>query len=422
MRILYVLQGIQHPARPGSQRHYYFLRALSQHHSITLLAPAPVNFPPAAKAEIGSYVDRILTIPVRSSASPHRYGISDPLGNFTVRVTRKLRFHAALRTLRNRFRELAHREAFDVVLFHGKGAYPIIQGFRELPIVADFCDATAMRQHGRLQQARGVDRIRQLVKYAFARRTDRKLLDQADYLSFISPRDQEAAVGNGGTQGVIIPNGVDLEYWKRRIANRQPNCLVFTGVMSYPPNEDAAIHLIQNILPLLQARQSDVELLIVGRNPTPALIEAARDHPEVTVTGLVEDVRPYLERASLFVAPLRFASGMQNKILEALAMEVPVVTSSVAADGVQMDETSAPPLRVADGAETFAAAILSLLANEEEQVRMATEGRRFVEARFDWDRSAAMLEALCLEAAGLRSPSENETLDRTARASVGGMI
>ena len=419
MKILYVIQGIQHPARPGSQRHYYFLRALSQHHSITLLAPAPVDFPPAAKAEIESYVDYILTVPVRTSASPHRFGISDPLGNFARRVTRKLRFRAALRTLRERFRELAQREAFDVVLFHGKGAYPVVEGFRELPIVADFCDATAMRQRGRLQHAQGMDRVRQLVKYIFARRTDRKLLDQADYLSFISPRDQEAAVGNGGTRGVVIPNGIDLDYWQRRTTDHQPNCLVFTGVMNYPPNEDAALHFINDILPLLRARRPDVEFFVVGRDPTPALIEVARNRPEVTVTGFVEDVRPYLERASLFVAPLRFASGMQNKILEALSMEVPVVTTSVAANGIQVDEASPPPLRVADGADPFTAAILSLLANEEEQVRMAAEGRRFVEARFDWDRSAAMLEALCLEAAGLRSPSENETSNQTA--GVGGM-
>src|SRR5206468_215326 len=123
--------------------------------------------------------------------------------------------------------------------------------------------------------------------------------------------------------------------------------------MEYPPNTDAALYLIEEILPLVQRTVPAAQALIVGRDP-PARLRSAGQRPGVTVTGFVDDVRPYLERATVFAAPLRFGAGIQNKVLEAMAMEVPVVASPLAADGLRTEDGAQPPLDVARTTEEFA--------------------------------------------------------------------
>jgi glycosyltransferase involved in cell wall biosynthesis len=112
----------------------------------------------------------------------------------------------------------------------------------------------------------------------------------------------------------------------------------------------------------------------------------------------VDDVRPYLEQATVCVGPLRFASGVQNKLLEALAMEVPVVTTPVAADGLRVEGGEQPPVLVADGEKEFAESVVYLLTQTKDRSRLAAEGRHFVKNHFNWSHSAKMLEEMCLTA------------------------
>jgi glycosyltransferase involved in cell wall biosynthesis len=168
--------------------------------------------------------------------------------------------------------------------------------------------------------------------------------------------------------------------------------------MSYHPNAEAALFLLNSILPLVRKVCPQLEILIVGRDPSSELVRVAKRYSDVTVTGAVDDVRPYLERADVFVAALRIASGVQNKVLEALAMEVPVVTTPVVAAGLRVNGIE-PQLVIGRSAEEIAACIVRLLANSEERAHLSTEGRRFVEAHCSWSRSAEKLEKLCLASA-----------------------
>jgi glycosyltransferase involved in cell wall biosynthesis len=165
--------------------------------------------------------------------------------------------------------------------------------------------------------------------------------------------------------------------------------------MDYQPNADAALFLVQKILPLLREMLPDVELIIAGRNPRAELTEIARQDSKITVTGFVEDLRPYLERAMVYVAPVHVASGMQNKVLEALAMQVPVVTTPVVSDGLRVDEGIDPPVRVADSPEAFAQQTVHLLKSSNDRELLMEQGRRYVENHFNWQRSAKILEEMC---------------------------
>jgi glycosyltransferase involved in cell wall biosynthesis len=398
MRILYITPSFQHPSMRGPTRCYHFIKELSQRHQITLMALTGVEVPPAPLKEMAAYTDQIQLFNANGashSGSATVFGAAPVVGKKFKRVLQR---RAGIQQMKQGFIKLLRKKSYDVVLFHGKSIFSVIEDWSGKPLVVDFCDATSMRYQSKLNYAGGAARLWYALRYRQIKQIEDKMVAKTPHLAFVSWRDREAVVG-ATERGKVVPIGVDHHYWTRKTHNPRPNCLAFTGVMNYAPNEDAAIYLIDQILPLLRHAIPNIELLIVGRDPAPALKERAQRHPEVTVTGFVDDVRAYLERAAVFVAPLRYGSGIQNKVLEAMAMEVPVVTTSLAAAGLRVDGAGEPPVLVADGEKEFAERVIALLGQKEERHRLAGEGRRFVENHFIWSRSAAKLEEMCFAAA-----------------------
>jgi glycosyltransferase involved in cell wall biosynthesis len=391
LRILYIIPSFQHPKVRGPDRHYRFLKELSQRHDITLLTLVRSEIPGEAMQELSSYTRRMFTFSVIAQSNGSHPSLKgfDPGGSQRIRQFWAIR--SGINQMKKEFNNLVEEDTFDVVLFHGKIVFPVI--------AIDFCDATSMRVRKKMQHASKAKLPLLWLRYMEVRRTEKEMVKKTPYVAFISTRDRQAVAGSRA-EWRIIPNGLDLRYWKRRSYEPRQNCLIFTGVMNYSPNEDAAIYLIDEILPLLRHQVPGLQILIVGRDPTPALLERAGHNPEVTVTGFVDDMRTYLERAAIFVAPLRFASGMQNKIQEALAMEIPVVTTSVVAAGMQGADGENAPILIADGAEMFSKSIIDLLGQSEERYRLAAAGRLFAEKHYDWSRSAEQLEQMCFDAIG----------------------
>jgi glycosyltransferase involved in cell wall biosynthesis len=300
MRILYVLGALQHPSVVrGALRHYHFVRLLARRHSITLLVLARGDVPSPAVAELSGLVERLIVVPVHGTMQAGRSR------RLASRVGRHVRLRRAVRRMRATFDALVAADQFDTILFHGKTAFPVIAGRRAAPLVIDFCDATSLRHREQLRHASAWEIPWRLASYLAACRTERRLIKHSPHVAFISPRDREAVAGPGST-APILPNGIDLDQWARNGTPPRKDRLVFTGVMSYAPNEDAALLLIRDILPRLRRQRPDITLELVGLDPTPALLKAAREHPAVRVTGFVPDLRPHLEEATVYVAPLRF--------------------------------------------------------------------------------------------------------------------
>lgn len=187
-------------------------------------------------------------------------------------------------------------------------------------------------------------------------------------------------------------NGVDLAFWNPQAVAPfgTPYDLVFTGAMDYRPNAEGAVWFSDNVWPRLKELHPDITFAIVGRHPTPA-VTALGERPGITVTGRVEDIRPYLKNARVAVAPLAIARGVQNKVLEAMAMSVPVVASPEAVAG-----TGAEPGRhliEAGDAEAMAAAIDGLLADPDRAAALGAEGRALMTSRYSWDETLKRFEA-----------------------------
>ena len=194
-----------------------------------------------------------------------------------------------------------------------------------------------------------------------------------------------------------VPNGVDTGFFDPARSYDNPYdadalALAFTGAMDYWANVDAVDWFARQVLPAIRERQPQVSFWIVGANPTPE-VRALADLPGVSVTGRVTDVRPYVAHATAVVAPLRVARGVQNKVLEAMAMAKPVVTTSMAAAGA---EATVPDedLLVADTPETTAAAVLGLLDDPARRAAMGACARRRIRENYGWSASFARLDQL----------------------------
>ena len=194
-----------------------------------------------------------------------------------------------------------------------------------------------------------------------------------------------------GFPSMVLRNGVDLEQFAPRPAEAEPGHLVFTGVMDYYPNVDGCVHFVREVLPRVRAEFPDARLSIVGSRPTKEVLRLG-EREGVTVTGFVDSTADWMARAEVAVAPLRVARGIQNKVLEAMAMGLPVVGTTSATQGVAA--VHGRHYLVADRVEEQAHAVRGLLRDASSRERMGGAARRFVEEHHDWEQALAPLDAL----------------------------
>jgi glycosyltransferase involved in cell wall biosynthesis len=190
----------------------------------------------------------------------------------------------------------------------------------------------------------------------------------------------------------VVPNGVDTEYFSPQpSSNEEASTLLFTGTMSWEPNVDAGKYFVGEILPLVQKENPGVTFQIVGRDPTPEVLELEK-YPGVSVTGFVEDIRAYLAACNVYVVPIRYGAGTRLKILEALAMGKAVVSTTIGAEGLQV--TQGENILISDEQYQFASQIFELIKNKSLKEKLSLNGRILVEKQYDWSIIAKNLNTL----------------------------
>ena len=213
---------------------------------------------------------------------------------------------------------------------------------------------------------------------------ERELCSRVDMSVLVTALEQRIFEDSiPGAKSCVLRNGVDRELFHPRVNAPEAGHFVFTGVMDYFPNVDGCIWFAREILPLIRVRFPDAHFTIVGSGPTPE-IEALAKLDGVAVTGFVPETRDYLARAAVAVAALRIARGIQNKVLEAMAMGLAVVGTTHATQGVEGQHSR--DFLVADEADSFAAACIRLLASPADAAALGAQARAFVEEHYDWER------------------------------------
>ncbi len=399
LRILFIVPYVPSRLRP---RPFHFLHGLVQRgHRVALLALATTPIELAHASALQALCERVEILHLPTLGSLRRCAVA-----FARRQPLQAAycFSPVMNSLLHS--TLAGRPPFDVLHIEHLRAAGYGLGAPTRPRVYDAVDCMSrLHAYAATGGSSWLTRTTARLELGPTQRLERLALRRFERVLVSSESDRRALLGldgrrdddDRGDRVRTLPNGVDLGYFSPRDEPREPATLVFVGRLAYHANLAGALALVEEIMPRVWARRPGARLVIVGADPPSALRRAAaRAGERVTVTGLVADVRPFLARATVAVSPLPYAVGIQNKVLEAMAMATPVVASPAARAALAAVHGS--DLLVAAAPEQFSAAVLSLLDDPAAAARVGAAGRRYVSAHHEWARMTERLERLYGEA------------------------
>ena len=294
--------------------------------------------------------------------------------------------------LARRVRELLMQQSWDLIFVHCSSVAPYVEHVRDVPKILDFGDMDSQKWLEYAERKPFPLSLGYRLEGHKMAAAERRLARRFDLCTATTRAEWETLESYGtGVATDWFPNGVDAGFFCPTDGSFDADTISFIGRMDYYPNQECMARFCAQTWPLLKARRPALKLLIVGADPSPEMRRLG-ELPGVTVTGSVPDVRPFIRGSALMVAPLSIARGTQNKILEAMAMGVPVVTSRVAAGGV--DAQAPPHRRVAATPEDTCAAILSIVEQPAERQRLALAGRERMLSHHAWPHSMLRLDRI----------------------------
>jgi sugar transferase (PEP-CTERM/EpsH1 system associated) len=404
MRILYVCHRFPFPPKRGGKiRPFNMIKHLARSHEVVVCSLARSLqeaeegkgiAPHCAEFHMGVVDDRvqmlrmIATLPTPLTASAQY-------------------FHSP--QLAHTIQQLLAERRFDLIFVHCSSVAHYVQHVTNTPKILDFGDMDSQKwleytayKPWPLSWGYWWEGQRLLAE-------EKRLARRFDVCTATTRAEWETLAGYGvDTPSDWFPNGVDASAFAPTSEPYDPDTICFIGRMDYYPNQQGMFEFCADVLPLLRERRPGIKLLIVGADPSPA-VRKLGELPGVTVTGSVPQVQPYVLRSALTVAPLRIARGTQNKMLESMAMGVPVVSSRIAAGGV--DAVAGEHLLAASTPQEYRDAILRILDDPAERTRLSSAGRARVLSNHAWPSSMQRLDRIierCTEAFAVRNRSERQ--------------
>lgn len=405
LRILWIKTELLHPVDKGGRiRTYQMLKALAAKHRVTYLALDDGQAAPDAVERAREYCGRVVTVPF---APPPKGGpgfYTALLRNVPAALPYAVARYASAE-LRRRIVELA--PASDVVVCDFLAPSLNVPDGLSAPKVLfqHNVEAALWERHAAVPQ----HPIRRLYMREQARRMrafERSECRRFDRVVAVSDADAETMQREYGVTNVAaVPTGVDLEYFRPVDATaRTRHEIVFVGSMDWMPNEEGIRWFASHVFPDIQRRSPSATLTIVGRLPTQGVQELARRNPAIEVTGTVPDVRPYLARAAVSVVPLRVGGGTRLKIFEAMAAGLPVVSTTIGAEGLPVVHDR--HLLIGDSVRELADGVVAVLENPARGRQLADNALRYVQEHCGWGAVADQFVAAC------GFPANNESLSR----------
>jgi sugar transferase (PEP-CTERM/EpsH1 system associated) len=410
LRILLLSPWMPWPPHDGGRiRILHTIRYLSQRHHVTLVAPSRDRDDAAPPSELTDLCEEIVTAPL---AGGGRAQIARALSGGLRRRPLIESLHYG-RALADQVRRLTATRSYDVVQVEFSWFTPYLQALHAT------CRARTVLTMHNVESLRFARELRSTTSIArrlvlswdrlFAGRWEARAVSSVDAVAVVSDAERrwvEEAVP--GARVTVAPNGVDTGHFQPLPAS-PGGPLVFTGAMDYPPNVDAVTWFCREVWPILRRRAPALRLDIVGRAPD-GRVRSLDGRERVRVVGEVPDVRGYLAQASAVVVPLRAGGGTRLKILEAMAMARPVISTTLGAEG--LDSVAGSDILLADTPIDFAHAVEDVISSPDTAHRLGEAGRRLAVARYDWQRCLQPLDAL------YQRLIESETAPATSSASL----
>jgi sugar transferase (PEP-CTERM/EpsH1 system associated) len=405
MKILYLAHRLPYPPNKGEKiRSFHQIQQLAKRHTIHLCSfvddPDDLPYVPELRKHCAS-----VEIVYRSNTSSLLLGAAAFVKRHPLSVSLFYRKAFAKKIL-----EKLATERFDCLFVSSSSMAQYSRLASDLPKIIDFIDVDCEKWRLYAQyHSFPLSMIYRLEAERLASYEEQTayIFDHCILVSEEERRLLQERVN--GRRVSVISNGVDLEYFAPygfdfpRVSHPS---IVFTGAMDYFPNVDAVRYFCQEVFPLVRQSAPKAQFYVVGRNPTRE-VKALKNHPNVIVTGTVPDIRPYLARATVSVAPLRIARGVQNKVLESMAIGVPVVGTMESFKGIAA--TDRDGIRMANDPRSFAQYVLAFLRSDmASRCQIARQARRYVERHHRWEHQGALLQRVLEEV--IWGHAENKSL------------
>jgi sugar transferase (PEP-CTERM/EpsH1 system associated) len=297
--------------------------------------------------------------------------------------------------MKAKLNEVLSAHKFDAVHVQHLRMSPYLAERKEIPRILDLPDAFSLYWERRKNVKRGfaqrtfenMEQKRVLKYEPVLKEYDMSLVCSAEDLQYLKDLHHIDNIK-------LLPNGVDLDtFYPREHDYSHNHTLLFTGNMDYAPNVDAVVYFANEILPLILQKFPNTKFVIAGQRPVPKVQELASEH--ISVTGFVEDIAAVYNTASVVVAPLRFGAGTQNKVLEAMAMGIPVVCSNIGFKGLGINSGDGAIMQTDPTA--FANSVIDLLSSEDLRKDVGAKGMKVIQNNFGWDAIAALLASYLKE-------------------------
>lgn len=367
-----------------------------RHHHLTLICPAPREKIAYYQSELSSLFDVVHVVP-RELPVATLMGLLEPSMARIGMKPSKSSDIGAVRAFQARVSDVLRQQNFDVIHARQLPMAAIVGPIDHPAKLLELVDSETLQAARRVRPGAPKTKLRAYMA---------RLLEQRAVRTFhavTSVAEPDAQVIRQLAPGVpvhVTPNGVDAAHFVPLELAEEPNTVIFTGAMSFPPNITAVMNYYHNILPLIRRELPQVRLIIAGRDPAPEIAALGAD-PYVTVTGFVDDMRPWLAQSCVMICPMTSGSGIKNKVLEALAMARPVVSTTLGIEALEV--TNGRELVIADQPADFAAAVVRLLHDTRARHQLGAAGRELVMRRYTWDACAASYDAIYMQLAARRT-------------------
>lgn len=381
MRILLLFSRVPYPLDKGDKlRAYHHLRMLSQRHETVVVALADEAVHPQAKLKLRQFCSEfhIVRLPWRSRLfrlnAAFFKGIPISSGYFYSKLAQKI------------IEDVIQRTRPDHIYCQLTRMSEYVRRVRHIPRTLDYQDAFSMAFKRRAQREAWYARWLFKMEERRLERYEARMLDEFENSIIISAQDRDCISHGNKDRIAVVPNGVDLEHFRPRAVEKQCD-LLFAGNMAYPPNIESVEFLVRRVLPIVWQSLPYATLLIAGASPTKRVLSLADKN--VLVSGFVDDISETYARARVFVAPMLISTGMQNKLLEAMATALPCVTSELANNAI--GGTHGKNILVCSSPNEYARAIVDLLTKSELATSIANAGRKFVHDQYSWEHTTQPL-------------------------------
>ncbi len=376
MNILYLSLRFPYPPHSGDKiRTYNVLRHLSYRHSVSF-----VSF--VQSSEETKYVDKIHDF--CKNVSTVKLNKTNAYGNCVLSLLSSEPFQVAYwhsSKMQKTVTNLIEKNSFNIIHVQFFRMAQYVMKYIDKPKVLDSGDSFWLNLSRRSKLDRSLAWPLLKLEASRVKLYETQIAKWFNHITMVSPLDMQCLLSNDKSLPIsIVPMGVDIDYYQPNSNDYGMN-LLFTGTIRYFPNKDAVLYFYKHIFPLIKNAIPDVKFYVVGNYP-PKNIKKLASNGDIVVTGHVEDVRPYFDRSAVFVCPLRSGSGMQAKILEAMAMGVPVVTTSIGATA--LEAVDGRDIIVADDTKVFAEKVLELLKDSDLRNYIAKNARKLVEEKYEW--------------------------------------